>query len=125
MQKLIIEEDIALLQHRLTSTTVQYQSESNLIHHMIDDMDMMLKSLNDTVAITPTACILSTDIKTLRTLKKDIIHHAIVTSSTMIHNLNLIIQSEENKGRVPKWHVFGPKNYGMKHTYSESAFNSE
>ena len=41
---------------------------------MIDDMDMMLKSLNDTAAITPTAWVLSTDIERLRTLKKDIIH---------------------------------------------------
>ena len=30
-----------------------------------------------------------------------------------------------NKGRVPKWHVFGPKNYDLRHPYSESALNSE
>ena len=30
-----------------------------------------------------------------------------------------------DKGRVPKWHVFGPKNYDLRHPYSESALNSE
>ena len=51
MEKLIIEEDIVLLEHRLTSTTVQYQSASNLIHRMIDDMDMMLNTFE---AMRPT-----------------------------------------------------------------------
>ena len=118
MAKLIIEEDIVLLEHRLTSTTAQHQSASNLIHRMIDDMDMMLKSLNDTVAINPTACVLSADMERLRTLKKDIIDQAIVTSSKMIDNLNLIIQSEENK--------FSVKNRYMESTseWQKSVFNA-
>ena len=100
MEKLIIEEDIALLEHRLTSTTVQHQSTPNLIRRMIDDMDMMLKSFNETLAITSTSCLLSTDMERLRTLKKDIIDQAIVSSSKMRDNLNLIIQTEENKFSV-------------------------
>ena len=118
MEKLIIEEDIVLLEHRLTSTTVQYQSASNLIHRMIDDMDMMLKSLNDTVAITPAACVFSTDMERLRTLKKDVIDQAFVTSSKLIDNLNLIIQSEQNK--------FAVKNRYMESTseWQKSVFNA-
>ena len=100
MEKLIIEEDIALLQHRLTSTTAQHQSRPKLIHPMTDDMDMMLKGLNDTVEITPTACLLSNDMERLRTLKKDIIDQAIATCSKMRDNLNLIIEIEENKFSV-------------------------
>ena len=80
MEKLIIEEGIALLEHHLTSATVQYQSASNLIHRMIDVMDMVLKGFNDTVAITSTACVLSIDMERLRTLKKDIIDQAIATT---------------------------------------------
>ena len=59
-----------------------------------------VKSLNDTVAITPAACIFSTDMERLRTLKKDVIDQAFVTSSKLIDNLNLIIQSEQNKFAV-------------------------
>jgi hypothetical protein len=29
------------------------------------------------------------------------------------------------KGRVPLGHACGPKNYDLRHTYSESALNSE
>ena len=118
MEKLIIEEDIALLEHRLTSTTVQYQSASNLIHRMIDDMDMMLKGFNETLPITSTSCVLSTDMERLRTLKKDIIDQAIVTSSKMIDNFNIIIQSEENK--------FSVKNRYMESTskWQMSVFNA-
>ena len=85
---------------------------------MIDDMDMMLKSLNDIAAITPTACVLSDDMDRLRTLKKDIIHQAILTSSKMIDNLNLIIQSEEKK--------FTVKNRYMNSTseWQKSVFNA-
>ena len=85
---------------------------------MIDDMDMMLKSLNDTVDITSTACVVSTDMERLRTLKKDIIDQAIVTSSKIIDNLNLIIQSEENK--------FAVKNRYMESTseWQKSVFNA-
>ena len=118
MEKLIIEEDIALLEHRLTSITAQYQSASNLIHRMIDDMDMMLKGFNETLAITSTACVLSTDMERLRALKKDIIDQAILTSSKMIDNLNLIIQSEENK--------FSVQNRYMESTseWQKSVFNA-
>ena len=118
MEKLIIEEDIALLEQRLTSTTVQYQSASNLIHRMIDDMDMMLKGFNDTVATTSTACVLSTDMERLRTLKKDIIDQAILTSSNVRDNLNRIIQIEENK--------FSVQNRYMESTseWQKSVFNA-
>ena len=118
MEKLIIEEDIALLQHRLTSTTAQHQSTSKLIHRMTDDMDMMLKGLNDTVAITPTACLLSNDMERLRTLKKDIIDQAIATCSKMRDNLNLIIEIEENK--------FSVQNRYMESTsqWQKSVFNA-
>ena len=118
MEQLIIEEDIALLEHRLTSTTVQYQSASNLIHRMIDDMDMVLKGFNDTVAITSTTCVLSADMERLRTLKKDIIDQAIATCSKMRDNLNLIIQIEENK--------FSVRNRYMESTseWQKSVFNA-
>ena len=118
MEKLIIEGDIALLEHRLTSTKVQYQSTPNLIHRMIDDLDMMLQSLNDTVAISSAACALSTDTERLRTLKKDIIDQAIAPCSKMRDNLNLIIQIEENK--------FSVQNRYMESTSEsqESVFNA-
>ena len=85
---------------------------------MIDDMDMVLKGFNETVTKTSTACVLSTDMERLRALKKDIIDQAIVTSSKMIDNLNLIIQSEQNK--------FSVKNRYMESTseWQKSVFNA-
>ena len=39
--------------------------------------------------------------------------------------LRQTMKMSELKGRVPKRHVFGPKNYDLRHPYSESALNSE
>ena len=95
MEKLIIDEDITLLEHRLIS--IQYQSTSSLIHRMIDDIDIMLETLNNTAAITPTACFSSNDKERLQTLKKDAIDQAIFTSSNIRANRNIIIETKQNK----------------------------
>ena len=95
MEKLIIDEDMALLEHHLIS--IQYQSTSSLIYRMIDDIDMMLKALNNTAEITPTACYSSNDKERLQTLKKDAIDQAILTSSNMRANRNIIIETKQNK----------------------------
>ena len=47
MQQMLNEEDIALLEHRLTATT-QSQLTTNLIGHMIDDIDVILTNSNKT-----------------------------------------------------------------------------
>jgi hypothetical protein len=91
MKQMLIEEDIALLEHRLTSTQSQSQSASNLVGRMIDDIDITLKNSNETVEISPTIGFFSNEIKRLQVLKRDIIHLAIITSRGMAENFNTII----------------------------------
>jgi hypothetical protein len=73
MKQMMVEEDIALLEHRLTSTQSQI------------------------VETSATTCSLSNEIKRLQVLKKDIIHQAIITSRGIAENLNTMIQIEKNK----------------------------
>ena len=55
MQQMMIEEELALLQHRLTCTSPQ--SASNFIGCMTEDINIILQHLNNTVEITPTTCL--------------------------------------------------------------------
>ena len=92
----MIEEEIALLEHRLTST--QSQLTSNLIGHMLDDIDAMLNNnLNETNEMSPTNESLQNEIERLQTLKKDMIQQAVITSRRMADRLNTIVQIEQNK----------------------------
>ena len=53
MRKKMIEAKIAVFEHRLTS--IQSQLTSNLIGHMLDDIDVMLNNnLNKTNETSPT-----------------------------------------------------------------------
>ena len=63
---------------------------------MIDDIDMILAGSNDTVAITSKSCFLLSDMERLQTLKGDIIHRAIITSSKMRDNLTMIMKTAQN-----------------------------
>ena len=73
MQQMMIEEDIALLERRLTSTT-QSQLTSNLIGRMIDDINIILNNNSTKInEISPMNCSLPNEIKRLQTLKRDII----------------------------------------------------
>jgi hypothetical protein len=95
MNQMMIEEVIALLEHRLTST--QSQSASNLVGHMIADIDTILKNSNETVKTSPTTCTLSNEIKRLQVMRRDIIHQTIIASRRMAENLKTMIQIEQNK----------------------------
>ena len=95
MKEMLIEEEIAMLEHRLTST--QSQSASNLLGCMIDDVDTLLSSWNETAEKYPLTCCLTDEIETIQTLKRDIIHQAISTSYGMAQKLNKMIQLEKNK----------------------------
>lgn len=92
---MMIEEDIALLEHHLTSNKTR--SSSNLIHLMIDDIDSTLKNSNEIIKTSPTTCSSSIEINRLQILKRDIIHQAIITSRRMAENLNTMIQIEQDK----------------------------
>ncbi|CAF4001072.1 unnamed protein product [Adineta steineri] len=87
-KQMIIEEDIALLEYRLTST--QLQSASNLIDNMINDINSRLKGSYQTAEQ-------SNDIKKFQDLKHDIIHQAILTSRRMADDFNTIIEKEKKK----------------------------
>ena len=71
--QMLNEEDIALLEHRLTAT-IQSQLATNLIGHMIDDINVILTNSNKTDEISLTNCFLPNEINRLQTLKRDIIH---------------------------------------------------
>jgi hypothetical protein len=92
---MLIQEDIASLEHRLVST--HSHSPSNLIHYMIDDIDSNLENSNESVQTSTNDCLSPDDITRLALLKKDIIHQAILTSHRMTENLNTITQAEQNK----------------------------
>ncbi|CAF1511616.1 unnamed protein product [Adineta steineri] len=87
-KQMIIQEDIALLEYRLTST--QVQSAPNLIENMINDIDNRLKQFHQTAEQFY-------EIKKLQDLKHDIIHQAILTSRRMADEFNTIIEKEKTK----------------------------
>jgi hypothetical protein len=61
------------------------------------------------------------ELKKLNNLEK----HLIALRLPFMKIVNLSSGKISNKGRVALRHVFGPKNYDLRHTYSESALNSE
>ncbi|CAF4115356.1 unnamed protein product [Adineta steineri] len=87
-KQMIVEEDIALLEYRLTST--QLQSASNLIENMINDIDARLKQSHQTAEQI-------NEIKKLQDLKHDIIQQAVFTSRQMANDLTKIIEKEKKK----------------------------
>ncbi|CAF1294106.1 unnamed protein product [Adineta steineri] len=87
-KQMMILEDIALLEYRLTST--QLQPASNLIENMISDIDNHLKQSYQTAEQ-------SNEIKKLQDLKHDIIHQAVLTSRRMGNDFNAIIEKEKKK----------------------------
>jgi vacuolar-type H+-ATPase subunit H len=92
---MLINQDIALLEHRLTST--QSGSSSNLLDHMINDIDTNLNHLTAVVQTSTNDLSLENEINRLKHLKKDIIHQAIITNRKMAENLNTIIETEQKK----------------------------
>ncbi|CAF1349805.1 unnamed protein product [Adineta steineri] len=87
-KQMIIEEDIALLEYRLTST--QLQSAPNLIENMINDIDARFKQSHQTAEQI-------NEIKKLQDLKHDIIQQAVFTSRQMANDLTKIIEKEKKK----------------------------
>ena len=96
MKQMIIEEDIALLEHRRTSTPSQ-QSASNLVSHMIDDIDILLKNSNESMETSSIACSLTNEFERLQVLKQGIVHQAVNTSRRLAEDLNAVVQFEQNK----------------------------
>ena len=93
---MLIEEDIALLERRLTAT--QSQWTFNLVHQMIDHIDHSLRQLNSTDEISQDGYLNSpNEVKRLQALKSDIVQQAILTIRGMKENLNATIQIEQNK----------------------------
>ena len=107
MKQRMIEGDIALLEHRQTSTSSQ-QSASNLVSHMIDDIDILLKNSNEIMETSSIACSLTNEIERLQVLKQGIVHQAVITSRRLAENLNAVVQLEQNK--------FSSKNRYMEST---------
>ncbi len=92
---MLINQDIALLEHRLTST--QLGSSSNLLDHMINDIDTNLNNLKAVLQTSTNDLSLENEINRLKLRKKDIIHQAIITNRKMAENLNTIIETEQKK----------------------------
>lgn len=95
MKQLVNEEDMALLQHRLTST--QSQASTHFLTRMIDDIDLAITKSNRAVQISTEHYSTSDEINRLQALKKDIIHQAMLTSRGMVDDLNVIIETEQNR----------------------------
>ena len=94
---MMIKQDIALLEHRLTSNETQRSSSSDLIHRMIDDIDAILGNSSITVKGPSIASSPPNEINRLQVLKRDIIHQAINSSHGMTEMFNAIIQKEQNR----------------------------
>jgi hypothetical protein len=99
MKQMIIEEDIVLLQQRLSSSQSSPQA-SNLVHQIIDDIDQDVQNFTATVESTADNCSSSNEIDRLQTLKHDLIYQAIRTSRRKAEKLNSIIQVEQNRFSV-------------------------
>jgi vacuolar-type H+-ATPase subunit H len=95
MKQMLIEENIALLDHRLTSSKTL--TPSNLVDHIMNDIDKTIDDLNATVQTSPNACSLFNEIYRLQSLKSDIIKQAIFTSRRMIEDLNTTMKKEQKK----------------------------
>jgi len=95
---MLINQDIALLEHRLTS--IQLGSSSNLLDHMINDIHTNLNNMKAVVPTSTNDLSLKNEINRLKLLKKDIIHQAIITNRKMAENLNTIIEAEQKKFSV-------------------------
>ncbi|CAF1614944.1 unnamed protein product [Adineta ricciae] len=93
--QLIIEEDIALLQNRLLSTTLI--PTSDLLHKIINNINTNIQKLNNPSPDSTTTYTSSNSIKTLITLKKDIIQEAIFIHQKEHEQIQTIIQKEQNK----------------------------
>ncbi|CAF1682510.1 unnamed protein product [Adineta ricciae] len=93
--QLIIEEDIALLQHRLISTTLI--PTSDLLHKIINNINTNIQKLNDSLMESTTAYTSSNTIETLVTSKKDIIQEAIFIHQKEHEQIQTIIHTEQNK----------------------------
>ncbi|CAF1461250.1 unnamed protein product [Adineta ricciae] len=108
--QLTIEEDLALLKYRQTSTALQ--STSNSVHEIINNIDQDIQKLNETISIFPTSHSLSNEIDKLIQLKNKIIHQAIVHNEKKLEHLSTIIQAEQYRFSVknrfmeknPQWH---------------------
>ena len=95
---MLIEEDISLLEHRLTST--QTYSSSNLIYRMLNDIDLTLKNQSAIAQVSQNHHSLQNDNERLKLLKNDIIQQAIITSRKLANNLNKDIQTDQRKFSV-------------------------
>ena len=117
MKQMMIEEDIALLESRLTSTPSQH-SASNLVSHMIDDIDILLKNSNAIIETSSVACFPTNEIERLQVLKQGTLHQAVITSRRLAENLNEVVQFEQSK--------FSSKNRYMESTskWQEIVFNA-
>ncbi|CAF1646077.1 unnamed protein product [Adineta ricciae] len=93
--QLIIEEDIALLQHRLISTTLI--PTSDLLHKIINNINTNIQKLNDSLTESTTTYTSSNTIETLITLKKDIIQEAIFIHQKEHEQIQTIVHTEQNE----------------------------
>ncbi|CAF1672078.1 unnamed protein product [Adineta ricciae] len=93
--QLIIEEDIALLQHRPISTTLK--STSHLLHKIINNIDKNIQKLNIPITDSTTTYASSNNNETLITLKKEIIQQAIFIHQKEHEQIQTTIQTEQNK----------------------------
>ncbi|CAF1514725.1 unnamed protein product [Adineta ricciae] len=107
--QLIIEEDIALLQHRLISTTLK--STSDLLHKIINNINTNIQKFNDTLTKSTATYTSSNCIETLITLKKDIIQEAIFIHQKEHEQIQTIIHTEQNKFFVQNRYMESTSEY--------------
>ncbi|CAF0849137.1 unnamed protein product [Adineta ricciae] len=93
--QLIIEEDIALLQHRLLSTTLN--STSNLVRKIINNIVTDIQKLNDPLTESTTTNTSSKTAETLSAWRKDIIQEAIFIHQKGLEQIKTTIQTEHEK----------------------------
>ncbi|CAF1542967.1 unnamed protein product [Adineta ricciae] len=107
--QLIIEEDVALLQHRLISTTSI--PTSDLLHKIINNINTNIHKLNNPSTDTTTTCTSSNTIETLITLKKDIIQQAIFIHQKKHEQIQTIIHTEQKKFLVENRYMESTSEY--------------
>ena len=90
-----MEEDIAILEHRLTSK--QLPPATTLLDQLINNIDAMIAESNDDFESTTSINSSSLQLKKMDQLKQDIIHHSIITGHQMIENFKKIILDEKQK----------------------------
>lgn len=92
---MMIEEEIAMLRNRLTST--QSIGSCNLLNCMIDDIDTNIKNLSEPVENSTTRTSSSDTTARMQLLKNDIVNQAIETCYRIVRDEEQVRNQEKQK----------------------------